>query len=56
MATDPAMWALLLLRLLGEIAEVALKLGMIKAGVTQEDLDKLQKERKDVVQEIQETP
>lgn len=55
MATDPTLLALLLLRLLGELAQVGLKLAMIKAGVSKEDLDKLQKERKEVVQEIEET-
>lgn len=55
MATDPTMLALLLLRLLAEVADLMMALGMIQAGVTKEDLDKLWKERKEVVQEIQET-
>ena len=56
MATDAIMLALLALRLVGETGAAALKLGMIKAGVTHEDLDNLQAERKEVVQEVHDTP
>lgn len=56
MPTDPTMLALLGLRLVAEAVDALVSLEMIRAGVTKEDLDKLQAERKEVVQEIRDTP